>query len=125
MSLLLVAYTGALAQSLPQKHATDTSRIYREFQVDVPVRSLGAGTRPIYPSALRHSGVDAEVQAQFVVDTTGTPDAASFKIVKSPDKQFSDAVRAVLPKMHYRPAEVGGHKVRQLVAQQFMFKPPQ
>jgi hypothetical protein len=46
----------------------------------------------------------------------------SISVVDSPNKLFSDAVRASLLNSRYRPAEVGGRSVRQLVEQAFTFR---
>ena len=59
--------------------------------------------------------------AQFVVDTTGRADMSTLRILQSDHQLFSDAVRQVLPKLRFIPAEVGGTKVRQLVQQPFRF----
>jgi protein TonB len=56
-----------------------------------------------------------------VVDTSGRADMNTFKVLKSTNDLFSAAVRSALPRMKFFPAEVGGHKVRQLVQQPFTF----
>jgi Gram-negative bacterial tonB protein. len=43
------------------------------------------------------------------------------EVKSSPHKLFSDAVRVALMSSRYRPAEVGGKAVRQLVEQAFKF----
>lgn len=91
-----------------------------EFQVEKPVTQLG-GAPPRYPDILRQAGVEGEVQAQFVVDTTGRAEMNSFKVLRSSHDLFAAAVRAALPGMRFIPAEVGGRKVRQLVQQPFSF----
>jgi protein TonB len=77
---------------------------------------------PRYPDALRSSGVEGEVQAQFVVNEEGRADPSTFKVLKSTNELFSNAVRSALPNMRFYAAEVGGHKVKQLVQQSFQFK---
>jgi hypothetical protein len=44
-------------------------------------------------------------------------------VVKASEPAYSTAVKRVLPEMRYYPAEEGGHKVRQLVEQDFRFAP--
>jgi protein TonB len=51
----------------------------------------------------------------------GLAEPATFKVLKSSHQEFTDAVLAALPQMHYTPALIGGRKVRQLVQQPFMF----
>lgn len=95
---------------------------YFEFQVEKPVQQIpGTGT-PRYPDALRSSGVEGEVQAQFVVNEDGKADMSTFKILKATNDLFGSAVRSALPQMRFYAAEVGGHKVKQLVQQSFQFK---
>ena len=77
--------------------------------------------RPRYPAALQSRGINGQVLAQFVVDTTGHADPSTFEVVQSSDKSFSEAVKDVLPRMRFFPAEVGGRKVKQLVEQSFLF----
>jgi protein TonB len=61
------------------------------------------------------------VFVSFVVDTTGMADTTTFKVVKSTDQAFTDAVRAALPLMRFFPAWSGGYKVKQLVQLPFVF----
>lgn len=92
-----------------------------EFQVEKPVQALPGGSTPRYPDILRQAGVEGEVLAQFVVDTTGRAEMGSFKILKTSHDLFGTAVKNALPGMRFIPAEVGGRKVRQLVQQPFSF----
>src|SRR5687768_3885172 len=95
---------------------------YFEFQVEKPVQQIpGTGT-PRYPDALRSSGVEGEVQAQFIVNEEGRAENGSFKVLKATNDLFASAVRSALPQMRFYAAEVGGKKVRQLVQQSFQFK---
>jgi protein TonB len=70
---------------------------------------------------LRQAGVEGEVLAQFVVDTTGKAEPGSLKILKSSHDMFIQSVKNALPQMKFIPAEVGGKKVKQLVQQPFTF----
>jgi protein TonB len=94
---------------------------YFEFQVEKPVVPAPGSTSPRYPDMLRQAGVEGEVLAQFVVDTTGRAEANSLKILKSSHDLFVQSVRNALPQMKFIPAEVGGRKVKQLVQQPFTF----
>lgn len=92
-----------------------------EFQVEKPVQALPGGSQPRYPDILRQAGVEGEVLAQFVVDTTGRAEMSSYKVLKTTHELFGNAVKNALPGMKFIPAEVGGRKVRQLVQQPFTF----
>lgn len=92
-----------------------------EFQVEKPVQALPGGSQPRYPDILRQAGVEGEVLAQFIVDTTGRAEMNSFKVLKTTHELFGNAVKNALQGMRFIPAEVGGRKVRQLVQQPFSF----
>jgi TonB family protein len=101
--------------------APAAGQAYFEFQVERPVQSLN-DVAPQYPAALQRQGVSGQVIAQFVVDETGRAEPASFRVIETSHALFSDAVEAALPRMRFRPAEVGGRAVRQLVQQPFVFQ---
>ena len=92
-----------------------------EFQVEKVAAWVNGTGAPVYPEALKAAGIEGEVQATFVIDTTGHAQPATFKVLKSTNKAFEDAVRKALPNMRFLPAEVGGHKVMQHVQQAFQF----
>lgn len=105
----------------PQLVAANNDQPFFEFQVEKPVQALPGGSSPRYPDILRQAGVEGEVLAQFVVDTTGRAEMNSYKVLKTTHELFGNAVRQALPGMRFIPAEVGGRKVRQLVQQPFSF----
>ena len=91
------------------------------FQVDKPAAALPGTAQPAYPTMLTASGVEGQALVQFVVDTLGRAEPASFKVLSASHDAFGLAVRAALPRMRFLPAEAGGRKVRMLVQQQFAF----
>ena len=91
------------------------------FQVDKPAAALPGTAQPAYPAMLTASGVEGRALVQFVVDTLGRAELASFKVLVASHEAFGSAVRAALPRMRFLPAEAGGQKVRMLVQQQFAF----
>jgi TonB family protein len=101
--------------------AAGVTPTYFDYQVEKPASALPGSPTPIYPQSLRQARVTGTVLIQFVVDTNGKADLSTFKVLRSPDQGFSDAVRRVLPDMRYTPAEIGGHKVKQLVQEPFAF----
>jgi periplasmic protein TonB len=98
------------------------NQTYFEFQVEKPVVQAPGSTGPRYPDILRSAGVEGEVLAQFVVDTTGRAERGNIKILRSSHDLFAQAVTNALPNMKFIPAEVGGRKVKQLVQQPFTFQ---
>ena len=102
---------------------SDTSAFF-EFQVEQPVLAAEHNPAPVYPKALEKAKVEGDVLVQFVVNPDGRADMRTFKVLKSSNDLFTQAVREVLPSISFVPAEVGGHKVRQLVQMPFGFKVP-
>jgi len=101
-----------------------TNQTYFEFQVEKPAEMLQDSPKPKYPSVLESSGIAGEVQAQFVVRSDGKADMDTFKVLKSSNELFTQAVKNVLPRMHFSPAMIGGKPVNQLVQQSFQFAVP-
>lgn len=95
--------------------------IYTDRLVDRPVMARLDNGAPEYPRALRASGVEGDVTARFVVDTTGRVEPTSISITQATHAFFGDAVRRWLSRTRYLPAEAGGHPVRQLVEQRIGF----
>ncbi|MGH7669116.1 MAG: energy transducer TonB [Gemmatimonadaceae bacterium] len=91
------------------------------FQVEKQVSSNAGNPQPRYPDMLRSANVEGEVLAQFVVDTNGRADMSTFKVLKSSHELFTQSVKNVLEQSKFSPAEIGGHKVKQLVQQAFQF----
>jgi protein TonB len=101
-----------------------TNQTYFEFQVEKPAEMLSDSPKPKYPSVLESSGIAGEVQAQFVVKNDGKADMDTFKVLKTTNELFTQAVKNVLPRMHFSPAQIGGKPVNQLVQQSFQFAVP-
>jgi TonB family protein len=92
-----------------------------ESETDRPVERDPLSGGPVYPKWLEQEHIEGSVTASFIVDTTGLADSASLRIQSSSHPAFADAVRAAMSVMRFRPAELGGHHVRQLVSQEFRF----
>lgn len=113
---------GGIAKGVEGGTARVGNEPYFEFQVEKPVQQIPGPGTPRYPDALRSSGVEGEVQAQFVVNEEGRAESGSFKVLRATNDLFASAVRSAMPQMRFYAAEVGGKKVRQLVQQSFQFK---
>ena len=98
-----------------------TGEPFTEAMVERAVRSRDGNPAPRYPLLLANAGVEGVVYAQFVVDTAGRVEAASIRFTRSDHVLFERAVRDVLLRSRFQPAEVGAHRVRQLVEQAFSF----
>lgn len=101
--------------------AVSDAGYYFAGQVEKPAMSLPGALGPIFPDLLRSSGVQGQVLAEFVVDTTGMARMETFRVLKSDHALFTSSVRRALERMRFLPAEVGGRKVPQLVQQTFQF----
>jgi protein TonB len=100
----------------------DDGSAYSDNQVEREVQRLPGSPAPRYPESLRSAGVSGEVLLRFIVGTNGRVEPGSIEVVSTPHQAFVDAVRTALLATRFRPAEVGGHAVRQLVEQSFSFK---
>ncbi len=96
--------------------------VYRAEAVDRIVSPFANNPTPVYPRSLESMGVEADFTVMFVVDSTGRVDEGTLEIPKSVHRLFADAVRYALLRSRYFPAQLAGHSVRQLVAQEFVFR---
>jgi TonB family protein len=100
-------------------------QVYTADQVDVVAMPDSAEpVSPMYPDSLLRNGIEGNVLAEFVVDTTGLVESNTVGVVTSSHPLFTDAVRAALRRAEYRPAVLNGRAVRQLVQQPFRFVLP-
>ena len=96
--------------------------IHLEIDVDSAVKRFEWSAAPEYPLNLLRQEIQGNAFVIYVVDTTGVADSTSLQVVKATHTDFVEAVRKALPRMRFRPAILGGQKVRQLVQQNFAFK---
>ena len=113
---------GRLVSKQPAKAAITRDNAYQEYQVEQPVMFAKGSVAPRYPDILKQAGVEGQVIASFVVDTTGMPDVSTMKVIKSTHQLFENSVVAAMPGMRFAPALVGGKKVRQVVTLPFNFQ---
>lgn len=78
---------------------------------------------PEYPRDLLRQRIEGEVVAEFLVDVNGRVDTRTVRIISSPDERFSGAVRDVLPRLRFLPAEKDGVKTEEWVEMPFRFVP--
>ena len=96
--------------------------VYFTNQVTKPAELATRSLRPDYPDELRKIRFEGRVMVQFVVMEDGTPAMSTFKVVRSDNDQFSVAVRNVVPRLRFIPAELNGRKVKQLIQVPFDFR---
>src|SRR6185437_1417977 len=105
-----------------QPKALSANQTYFEFQVEKTAHPDSGTPAPRYPDMLRSAGAEGDVLVQFVVGTDGRADMSTFKVLKTSHDLFTAAVRGALAQMHWVPADVGGHAVKQLVQMPFQFR---
>lgn len=76
---------------------------------------------PEYPMTLRSAGVSGGVVLAFVIDTTGRADMGTIEVLYAAHPRFVSAVRDVLRRSSYRPAEANCQKRAWSVMQAFRF----
>jgi TonB family protein len=92
------------------------------LEVDETVERYQGSAAPVYPRDLIATGTEGQVQATYVVDTTGRVDTTTIQVLQSDDPRFTESVRTALGGMRFRPAKRAGKAVRQLVSQRFRFQ---
>jgi TonB family protein len=97
-------------------------RTYFVFLVERPAAPRPGNPSPKYPPMLHAANVEGDVLVQFVVDTLGRVDSTTFHVLKSTHDLFTTAVKDVVFRYKFRPAELGGGKVKQLVQMPFDFR---
>jgi len=100
--------------------AADPDAVVEERYVDRAAR-LTAAPAPRYPDRMRALGIEGRVLVQFVVDTTGRVELEGVRVLESAHDDLTLAVRQVLPRLRFVPAEVRGGKVRMLAQMPFEF----
>ena len=129
MRKLIIGLTlGFLASALPfaasaQQVATSdqVDPTYMEFQVELPVRVKSA-VAPEYPVRLFRAKTAGKVLVQFTVDERGQAQMETFKVLRSSDNEFTEAVKRAVRASSFHPAEYRGKKVRQLVQAPYTFE---
>jgi periplasmic protein TonB len=118
------AATSSLARTVlgPADAVRMIGDAYSDWVVEKVAAARDGNPIPKYPERLRRNGVEGDLLVQFVVDSTGRVDARDIRFPASAHALFAESVRRALLKSRYLPAELGGHRVRQHVRQQFIFR---
>jgi protein TonB len=77
--------------------------------------------QPKYPPVLRDAGISGYVVIRFIVDTLGTVEQPSIKVVLSTHDGFIEPARASVAGAMFHPARWGDRPVRQLAEQPIRF----
>jgi TonB family protein len=109
-------------QALAQAPIALGDSIMTEFMVDSAVVRYEDGAAPAYPESMLRRRIEGSVLVQYVVDTLGHADTATFRVISATHVDFANAVKSTLPRMRFRPAIMSNRLVPQLVQQPFAFR---
>ena len=112
---------GGIAAGIVGGTGPVTGEVFLEAQLDDPVQPISIPT-PRYPPVLQSAGIAGRVELQYVVDTTGHAEPASFKVLKTTHPAFVEPAKEAIAKGVFKPAKFKGTPVRQLVQQAIAFK---
>lgn len=89
--------------------------VYRDCGVDVRAKAIPTRVTPNFtPRAVANSACYI-VEMQFVVDTLGSPEMPTYKVLRTNEQSYAEAVREIVPMMRFEPAKKDGVLVRQIV----------
>ena len=118
----VVGGTGDIDQPRPSLEATGEAvyaATYDDAQFE-PARLVSQPT-PRYPATMLAVGLSGRVVLEFIVDTLGTVERPSVKVVESSHQAFERSARESVSLAVYRPALLGTRPVRQLSRQPISF----
>jgi hypothetical protein len=108
---LLVWPARALAQDCPPP-----ARPFFEFQVERPATFIPDSSMAVYPAPQDPRAPPRRATlVSFIVDALGQPDTVSYKVIRNVDPGVAAEGRALLSRWRYRPAQLRGCAVPQLV----------
>jgi TonB family protein len=116
--LLALVFTAFASTADAQAASAPTN--YLEFQVETPA-AIRRAVAPTYPPAMLRNRVEGEVLVQFVVNENGVADMSTFRVVRSPNIEFTEAAKVAIQATRFIPAKLNGANVRQVVQQPFTF----
>jgi len=80
------------------------------------------GPAPRYPVDLMRRGIKGVVLVQFILDTTGAPEAGSIQVLRGAHPEFDSEAVYIVRQSRFRPGRISdGHAVRVLIQQPIMF----
>jgi len=80
---------------------------------------------PVYPDAMRRSGIEGRVVLKALVNTGGRVYPSSILVLRTTDAEFIAPARQALRAALFRPARLGGARIESWVTIAVDFKPPQ
>jgi TonB family protein len=90
-------------------------------EVEKPATVIRGSLRLHYPETLQAQNIEGGVTAQFVIDTAGLAEMGTWTLLESSHEAFAWAAYDAVRGARFRPAEISGRKVRQLVEMPLTF----
>lgn len=99
-----------------------TDQPYMEAVVEErPELIQGSCTQPVYPEMLRQAGIDGRVMFEFVIDTLGRAERASFRTISTSHPLFEGPAKSAVQTCRFRAGRIQGRAVRVRVQQPINF----
>lgn len=99
------------------------------FRLKVPMlgrgntaRAIAGQTPPRYPEVARLNNVQGEVQIEFIVGADGIADLSSVQVAKATALEFVESVFERLPQLRFKPMELNGCPLAEVVSMPFQFR---
>jgi TonB family protein len=115
---VFAAMRGATPSFTPSDHA------FLRFQVQRGATPIPGTRVPEYPEWLRSNSMGGLAWARFIVDSAGRVDTHSITIVSSTHPRISQAIETGLKDTRFRPAQIDGRNVAEVVDIGFRFRLP-
>ena len=77
---------------------------------------------PRYPPVLQQAGIEGRVLLEFIIDSTGHPEAGSLRVIERSAAGFDGAALETIERSLFRPARFRGRAVRQRTLQAIVFR---
>jgi len=121
--LALIILHAALGAQQPQcpRASRDTAALALSALEQRPVAD-SANAPPAFPSLLRQAGIGGSVPVTFSIDTNGRVEAATIRIVRSPNPGFDAFVKRAVATWRFTPASLCGRRVRVRMSHEFAFR---
>jgi TonB family protein len=98
----------------PERPLPSQTKVFKDAVVDVKPAVLSFAS-PEYPERLRMARIGGRVLLECVLDTSGSVEPKSVKVLESPDTALSRAATTALLHSKFRPARLEGRAVRVLI----------
>lgn len=97
------------------------ARLMDAASVDQPAAIIRQPS-PRYPPVLQQAGIAGRVLLEFIIDSTGHPEAGSLRVLERSGPGFDAAALETIERSLFRPAQFRGRAVRQRTLQAIVFR---